>query len=283
MTAPSDSRPAEAPGAAAGGFEWAAVAKYCKSHPNIVRIASLVVFFTVWEFWAKDADPLFIVTPSEIYQAAVWMIEDGTFMLLFSQSMEHFVIGTVLSIVVGTAIGVVLALWWQAEYVLDPFINGFYAIPKPALVPLFILWFGLETTSKVMLIMSVAIFPMIVNTYVGIKDTRGSMLDIGRAFGATERQIFFKIILPGSVPYIMSGARLAVGLGIIGMIIAEFFTAMVGFGGWIRETSDQFETAQMYFLIIVVGAFGIVLTELVMAVERRISRWRILEKERVQG
>ena len=81
----------------------------------------------------------------------------------------------------------------------------------------------------------------------------------------------------------MSGARLAVGLGIIGMIIAEFFTAMVGFGGWIRETSDQFETAQMYFLIIVVGAFGIVLTELVMALERRISRWRILEKERVQG
>ena len=122
------------------------------------------------------------------------------------------------------------------------------------------LWFGLETTSKVLLILSIAIFPMIINTYVGIKDTRGSMLDIGRAFGASERQIFFKIILPGSIPYVMAGARLAVGLGIIGMIIAEFFTAMVGFGGWIRETSDTFETAQMYFLIIVVGAFGIVLT-----------------------
>ena len=136
MTAPSDGRPAAAP--AAGAAAWRAIAKHCKNHPNTVRAASLVVFFTVWEFWAKDADPLFIVTPSEIYQAAVWMIEDGTFLLLFSQSMEHFVIGTVLSIVVGTALGVVLALWWQAEYVLDPFINGFYAIPKPALVPLFV-------------------------------------------------------------------------------------------------------------------------------------------------
>ncbi|MDA0260835.1 MAG: ABC transporter permease [Proteobacteria bacterium] len=254
-----------------------------KNAPNAIRVVSVITLFLAWEFLAGEADRLFIAPPSEIFSAAVWMIEDGTFWLLFTQSMEHFIIGTVLSIVLGTAIGIALALWWQAEYILDPFINGFYAIPKPALVPLFILWFGLETTSKVMIILSVAIFPMIINTYVGIKDTRGSMLDIGRAFGASERQIFFKIILPGSIPYVMAGVRLAVGLGIIGMIIAEFFTAMVGFGGWIRETSDQFETAQMYFLIIVVGAFGIVLTELVGALERRISRWRILEQERVQG
>ena len=254
-----------------------------KNFPNTIRVVSVVTFFIVWEIGAAGADRLFLAPPSEIFEAAVFMIDDGTFWRLVQESMEHFIIGTVLSIVIGTAIGVVLATWWQAEYILDPFINGFYAIPKPALVPLFILWFGLETTSKVMLIVSIAIFPMIINTYVGIKDTRGSMLDIGRAFGASERQIFFKIILPGSIPYVMAGARLAVGLGIIGMIVAEFFTSMIGFGGWIRETSDTFETAQMYFLIIVVGAFGIVLTELVVALERRISRWRILEKERVQG
>jgi len=254
-----------------------------KQYPNTIRVASVVTFFLIWEFIAKDADPLFIATPSEIYEAAMYMIEEGTFLLIIRQSMEHFIIGTVLSMVLGVAIGVALALWWQVEYILDPFINGFYAIPKPALVPLIILWFGLETTSKVVIILSIAIFPMIVNTYVGIKDTRGSMLDIGRAFGASERQIFFKIIIPGSIPYIMAGARLAVGLGIIGMIVAEFFTAMVGFGGYIREASDMFETADMYFLIIVVGAFGIALTELVVALERKISRWRILEKERVQG
>ena len=132
----------------------------------------MIVFFIVWEIWAAGADRLFIAPPSEIYEAALFMINDGTFWRLVNESMEHFIIGTVLSIVIGTALGIVLALWWQAEYVLDPFINGFYAIPKPALVPLFILWFGLETTSKVMLIISVAIFPMIVNTYVGIKDTR---------------------------------------------------------------------------------------------------------------
>ena len=254
-----------------------------KTYPNGIRVVSVVTFFIAWEVLAADADRLFIAPPSEIFEAAVWMIDDGTFWRLVKESMRHFFIGTAISMVLGTAIGVALAMWWQAEYILDPFINGFYAIPKPALVPLFILWFGLETTSKVMIIISIAIFPMIINTYVGIKDTRGSMLDIGRAFGASERQIFFKIILPGSIPYVMAGARLAVGLGIIGMIVAEFFTAMVGFGGWIRETSDSFETAQMYFLIIVVGAFGIILTELVVALERRISRWRILEKERVQG
>ena len=157
-----------------------------KQYPNSIRIASVVTFFLIWEFIAKDADPLFIATPSEIYEAAMYMIEEGTFLLIVRQSMEHFIIGTVLSMVLGVAIGVALALWWQVEYILDPFINGFYAIPKPALVPLIILWFGLETTSKVVIILSIAIFPMIVNTYVGIKDTRGSMLDIGRAFGASD-------------------------------------------------------------------------------------------------
>lgn len=254
-----------------------------RDHPTAVRAASVVVFFAIWEATARGAHPLFVVPPSEVLDAAVELFRNGQLYAMVMESMSHFLIGTTVSIVAGILIGVAIGLWWQAEYVLDPFINGFYAVPKPALVPLYILWFGLETEAKVAMIVSIAIFPVIINTYSGIKDTRGSMLDVGRAYCATEWQIFWKIILPGATPYIMSGIRLAVGLAIIGMIVAEFFTAMVGLGGAIREAGDNFDTAIMYFGILLVGALGVALNEVVAFVERRLSRWRVLEKERAQS
>jgi NitT/TauT family transport system permease protein len=117
-------------------------------------------------------------------------------------------------------------------------------------------------------------------TYSGIKDVRGSLLEIGKAYGATERQIFTKIILPASVPYIMAGVRLSVGLAIIGMVVAEFFTAITGLGGLIVNYANSFATAKLFVPIIVIGLLGVGLTEFVMWLERRLSRWRTLERER---
>ena len=106
------------------------------------------------------------------------------------------------------------------------------------------------------------------------------MLEIGRAFGATDTQIFFKIILPAAIPFIMAGVRLSVGLAIIGIIVAEFFTAISGLGGMIVEYANVFATAKLFVPIIVIALIGVILTELVMWLERRMSRWRTLERER---
>ncbi|MBM3602138.1 MAG: ABC transporter permease [Alphaproteobacteria bacterium] len=194
--------------------------------------------------------------------------------------MIPFLIGLAISIVGGIAIGVLIAQFWLIEYILDPFINALYAIPRVALVPLIILWAGLATAGKVTILVSIAIFPVIINTYSGIKDVRGSLIEIGRAYGATERQIFFKIVLPAAIPYVMAGIRLAVGLAIIGMIVAEFFTAITGLGGLIVNYANTFATAKLFVPIVVLGLFGVALTELVQYFERRLSRWRILERER---
>ena len=121
---------------------------------------------------------------------------------------------------------------------------------------------------------------MIINTYSGINDVRGSLIEIGRAYCATEWQIFAKIILPAAVPYIMAGIRLAVGLAIIGMIVAEFFTSVTGLGGLIVLYANSFATAKLFVMIIVVGVLGAVLSELVIYLERRLSRWRVSERER---
>src|SRR5262245_56929394 len=139
---------------------------------------------------------------------------------------------------------------------------------------------GLGIRRQVTILVSVAVFPITVNTYSGIRDVRGAMLEIGRAYGATEWQIFWKIVLPAAIPFIMAGIRPAVGLAIIGIIVAEFFTAISGLGGMIVEYANVFATAKLFVPIIVIALVGVVLTELVMWLERRMSRWRQLERER---
>lgn len=248
--------------------------------PNAIRTASVAMFFLIWEYYGRRMDPIFMAPPSAILAAAVQLIESGALQKALVQTLWPFSVGMLLTVVVGIALGIVMAQWRTLEYVLDPFINALYAIPRIALVPLIILWAGLEFMGKVTILVSVAIFPITVNTYSGIRDVRGSMLEIGRAYGATEWQIFWKIILPAAVPFIMAGIRLAVGLAIIGIIVAEFFTAISGLGGMIVEYANVFATAKLFVPIIVIAIVGVVLTELVMWLERRMSRWRQLERER---
>jgi ABC-type nitrate/sulfonate/bicarbonate transport system permease component len=248
--------------------------------PNAIRTASVVVFFVIWEYYGRRMDPIFMAPPSAIFDAALQLIHSGALRKALVQTLWPFSVGMALTVIVGTLLGIVIAQWRILEYILDPFINALYAIPRIALVPLIILWAGLEFTGKVTILVSVAIFPITVNTYAGIRDVRGSMLEIGRAYGATEWQIFSKIVMPAAVPFIMAGIRLAVGLAIIGIIVAEFFTAISGLGGMIVEYANVFATAKLFVPIIVIALVGVVLTELVMWLERRMSRWRELERER---
>jgi NitT/TauT family transport system permease protein len=249
--------------------------------PNAIRTASVALFFVIWEYYGRRMDPIFMAPPSAIFGAAVTLIQSGALEKAMVQTLWPFAVGMALTVVVGTLLGIVMAQWRTLEYVLDPFINALYAIPRIALVPLIILWAGLEFAGKVTILVSVAIFPITVNTYAGIRDVRGSMLEIGRAYGATEWQIFWKIVLPAAVPFIMAGVRLAVGLAIIGIIVAEFFTAISGLGGMIVEYANVFATAKLFVPIIVIALIGVILTELVMWLERRMSRWRTLERERL--
>ncbi len=248
--------------------------------PNAIRTAAVAVFFVIWEYFGRRMDPIFMAPPSAIFKAALELAQSGALGKALVQTLWPFAVGMALTVVVGIALGILMAQWRTLEYVLDPFVNALYAVPRIALIPLIILWAGLEFAGKVAILVSVAIFPITVNTYSGIRDVRGSMLEIGRAYGATEWQIFWKIVLPAAIPFIMAGIRLAVGLAIIGIIVAEFFTAISGLGGMIVEYANVFATAKLFVPIIVIAVVGVALTELVMWLERRLSRWRRLERER---
>jgi NitT/TauT family transport system permease protein len=254
--------------------------EWLKAHPNLIRVTAVAIFFVFWEVAARHSNPMFMTYPSAILSAAWELTLTGELPQALIASAIPFFAGLAISIVAGIAIGIAMGQSWLVEYAMDPFVNALYAIPRVALVPLIILWAGLETTGKIVIIVSIAIFPVIVNTYSGIKDVRGSLIEIGRAYGASEFQIFTKIVLPASVPYIMAGIRLSVGLAIIGIIVAEFFTAITGLGGIIVLYANNFATAKLFVPIIVTGILGIGLSELVALVERRLSRWRASERER---
>lgn len=254
--------------------------EWFRANPNVIRAASLIIFFSWWEYVGRGMNPLFMTYPSAIFDAAWELTLSGELPTAFMQSMIPFLTGLLIAIVGGILIGILIGQFWILEFAFDPFINALYAIPRVALIPLIILWAGIETTGKIVIVVSIAIFPVIVNTYSGIKDVRGSLIEIGRAYAATEYQLFSKIILPASVPYIMAGIRLAVGLAIIGIVIAEFFTAVTGLGGTIVLYANNFATAKLFVPIILTGVLGIGLSELVSFIERRLSRWRLSERER---
>ncbi|ANN76377.1 ABC transporter permease [Bordetella flabilis] len=254
--------------------------KWWVAHPNIVRTLSVVAFLLLWEYFGRKIDPLFLAPPTRIFDAAVELTASGELGKALMATLYPFAIGMVISIIAGVALGIAMAQWRLFEYIIDPFVNAFYAIPRIALVPLIMLWAGLDTTGKIVILVSNAIFPVIINTYAGIRDVRGSILEVGKAYGATRPQIFFKILLPSAVPFIMTGIRLTVGQAIIGIIVAEFLTAQTGLGGMIVYYANLFATAKLFVPIIVIGVLGVVLTELVQLVERRFSRWRKLEQDR---
>ncbi len=256
---------------------WAA---WLKAHPSVIRFGSPIILFALWEWAARGSNPLFMTYPSAIFEAAMGMIETGQLQEALLQSAVPFVLGLGTSIILGIVIGVLIGWFWPIEYATDLFISALYATPRIALVPLVILWAGLGTAGKVSIITSLAIFPMIMNTYSGIKDVRGNLIEIGRAYCATETQIFFKIVLPAAVPYIMAGLRVAVGLSIIGLVVSEFFMAVGGLGGLIVTFSNSFATAKLFVPVVVIGVLGAILTEFVTFLERRFSRWRLSEKER---
>jgi NitT/TauT family transport system permease protein len=260
--------------------ETAGVLQIVREHPTAHRVIAVILFFIFWEYAARDANPLFISYPTKIGEAAWEIINDGTLLKAFLASLLPFVIGMAISIFGGVLLGVLLGKFWFFERTIDPFVNALYVVPRIALVPLIMLWAGLKLGGKVTIITSIAIFPIIINTYSGIRDVRGSIRDIGRAFGASEWQAFWKIQLPASVPFIMTGIRIGVGFGIIGMVVAEFFTAISGLGGLIIEYSNAFATAHLFVPIVAVAFMGIGLTELVQWIERRVSKWRTLEQER---
>jgi ABC-type nitrate/sulfonate/bicarbonate transport system permease component len=247
----------------------------------IVKLVTFIVVMTAWEVAGRYINPLFLSSPSAILMAFVELMRSGELISALSSSLFAFAVGIALTVVVGIAVGVAMGRVNIIENILEPYVTALYSTPSIALIPLFILWFGVGVTAKILIIFFLSVFIVIINTFTGVKNLSQSVIDVGSAFGANQRQTFWWIVLPAALPFIMTGLRLAVGRGILAMIVAEFFTSISGLGGMIVKYGNFFQTAKMFVPIIVVSLLGVFAVEVLKRVETRLAPWK--ETERATG
>jgi NitT/TauT family transport system permease protein len=159
------------------------------------------------------------------------------------------------------------------------YITFLYSIPSVALVPLIVLWAGFDTTAKIIILFLFAFFPMAINTYQGVKSVDPKLLEVGRAFRCSETQLWANIVLPAALPFIVTGIRLAVGRGMIGMVLADLYTAISGIGYLIVRTAGVLEVDRMFVPIVTLGLLGVTLTALLRYVEKHVAPWTAASQE----
>ena len=244
----------------------------------IVRIVSIIGVVGAWEVLGRQVDPLFMSYPSAIAVAGAHMVATGELLVGLASSLRTLVVAFVIAAVIGTALGLLIGRYRMVDAATDWLVNALYATPLVAIIPLVILWFGLGNTAKTFIVTILALFPILINTTAGVRNVPKQLIDVGDAFAANERQIFTKIILPSALPYMMTGLRLGVGRAIIGMVVAEFFTAITGLGALIVKYGNQYDTASMFVPIFVLMLLGIALSFAVRRAEEWIAPWKATEE-----
>jgi NitT/TauT family transport system permease protein len=238
-----------------------------------IRLVSLASVLAIWQIFGARVDPVLFTTPDAIALAAVDMIRSGELWHYLWPSLVVLAIGLTIAAIVGIAVGLVLARFWVLDVAFGVYITFLYSIPSVALVPLIVLWAGFETTAKVIILFMFAFFPMAINTHQGVKNVDPKLIEVGRAFRASERQLWTNIVLPGALPFIVTGLRLAVGRGLIGMVLADLYTAISGIGYLIVRTASTYQINKMFVPIVTLGLLGVTLTALLRVLELQVAPW----------
>lgn len=243
----------------------------------ILGVISLIGLVALWEFtltYAIELNPFFFTKPSHIATATKELLLGERLWRDLAISSRAFLWGFGAAVIVGIPMGAVMGWRRRVEYTLDPFFTALYASPLVALAPLIILVFGVGLTGKIVLVFLLSVFPFIFNTYTGVKSTDQLLINVVRSFGGKERHLYVNVILPSTLPFIVAGARLAIGRGIVGVIVGEFYAASEGIGFAIAHFGDTYRLPEMFVGIIILSVIAVLLTEAVRKFELIIAPYR---------
>jgi NitT/TauT family transport system permease protein len=243
--------------------------------PNwIITVGSVTLLVLAWEYFGRDINPVFGSYPTAILDAGITLARSGKLWSALLESLQPFVAGYALAIVVGVPLGLVIGRFRTVEAAIGIYVTAGYAMPLVALVPLLVLWLGLGFKVKVAIIFLLSVFPICINTWLGVNAVPKSLIEVGKSFVASDSVILRRIILPATLPYIMAGIRLAVGRAVVAMVIAEFFTSISGLGAIIITSANNFDTATTFVPIIVIMLLAVGLNALIGVIERRVAPWQ---------
>jgi NitT/TauT family transport system permease protein len=240
----------------------------------VITVASVSTLILLWEWLGRDVNPVFGSYPSAIFLAFLELARSGKLLAAMLESLQPFVVGYGLAILIGVPIGLMVGRFRTMEAAFGIYITAGYAMPLVALVPLLVLWLGLGFKVKVAIVFLMSLFPICINTWVGVTAVPKTLIEVGKSFVAPDHIILRRIVLPATIPYIMAGVRLAVGRAVVAMVIAEFFTSISGLGAIIINSANNFDTATMFVPIVVLMVLAIALNGLIGVVERRVAPWQ---------
>lgn len=236
-----------------------------------------VLVLAAWQICSdlKVVNPAFASSPIQIIEAfhSYFTPEGGGWDALRISAIE-FGLGFLIALGAGLLIGFAMGWFRWFEYLVDPLVNFGYAAPRIALVPLLVIWFGIGTPSKVAVVFLSAVFPIIINTASGVKVVDQQLIQVSRSFKASQTQLFRTVVIPGAVPSIVTGIRLGIGQGLIGMVVGELLASTAGLGYTIETAGNNLQSPTMFVAVVLVSGIGVILSQLMRIVERRLDRWR---------
>lgn len=250
---------------------------YLKQEKKILGGLAVGTFLVVWELAGNIfqwINPMFMSAPSLIFKAGFEMFRSGEIYNDLYVSGIEFLGGYFLAAAVAIPFGILVGWYKRASYVFDPFINAMNATPRVALLPLVIIWLGIGILSKVGIIFLGAVFSILINTRDGVKTTPVNLLNAARSFGASEWMVFKTVVLPSTVPFILTGLRLAVGRALVGVLVGELYAATAGIGFMITVAGATFQTDKVFVGVLIFALSGMIGMELLTKVERRFDKWR---------
>lgn len=243
----------------------------------LLGTAFIVSLFVVWQLVTALGiePPILLPSPMGVVEAFGGLFSSSDIWADLAASGKELLYGFALAALVGVGAGLAIGWYPRLGYFFDPFVSFLYAIPRVALGPLLVVWLGIGLNSKVALVFLIAVFPVLVNTSSGVRSLDPHLIRVARCFGAGDLEIFRTIALPGSVPFILGGLRLAIGQALIGVFVAELLGAQHGIGAMLENAGQQFQTDIVFAGLLIFAAAGMLLTAAVRWLERRFDAWRV--------
>lgn len=245
---------------------------------SLVSLAQvLIVILIIAGMYALNAvaGKLTMPRPDAVLQQSIKMWSDGSMLKGLLESLTVLGLGFLLSAVTGIGIGIVLGGFRVVNRVLDPFVNAMNATPGAAFIPLIIVWFGLYTEAKVVVVWNAAVFPILISTAAGVANADKDLIEMGRAFGASRVRLFWDIMVPDALPTILSGLRIGAAVSTVGTVIAELTMAQSGLGGMLAQAGNRFQMDKYFAVVIVLMVLATAIIAALRLAESWVGRWRL--------
>ncbi|HEY3552892.1 MAG TPA: ABC transporter permease [Solirubrobacterales bacterium] len=257
-------------------FRWGFRHYLRRYGPIAVVVVNLTVFFFIWQALAVNEviNPLFLPSVTDMFGSIRDGFADGTLGAAVLWSFRHYLLGLGLACAVGIPLGLLMGASKVVYAIFSPYMWALQSLPRVALMPLLILFFGFTAKAEVTLIFLSAVFPIMINCMSGVKTVEPSLLRAGRVFGASRLDMYRRIIFPYTLPFILSGVNQGLTRGLVGMVIAEIFTGKNGLGFLVQYAGNQFDTPRLYGVLLIIMVFSLCLVQLARWVEIKAAPWR---------